>query len=188
MGKELKLNPDEVVLHQGTGVSRGKVTFGVSKRNDLILTNQAILFVKKNLFGKAVEVTRFPLSDLRVVNGKVQAVPGKLDIVTPSLDLYFQSGVERFGFDFESDVKEWIRKITSAVTGEEIPEEDPFAWVQSTAAMAETAAAAVNKVKDAFGIKSKEEVAVKCPSCGASLKGIRGETAQCPYCESYVKF
>ena len=46
----------------------------------------------------------------------------------------------------------------------------------------------IQKVKDALGIKSTEQLAKQCPSCGASVSGVRGEVAKCPYCGSFVKF
>ena len=195
MAAELKLNLEEVVLVRTGGIGYGGSMFG-GKNDELILTNQALLLVKKNLFGKSKDILRFPLNDIRIVNGKVQAVMGKKDIATPTLDVYFKSGCESFLFAWKKDVQQWINYINAAVAGEPIPQkgelDDLFEDVEKMAAFMESFSGSVsesiNKVKDVLGIKSQEKVAMKCLSCGASLVGVRGETIECPYCGTYVKF
>ena len=196
MADRLELQPDEAIVRRNDGVGMRSNMFGTDKRHTLILTNKAILLEKKDVFGKTKEVLRFPLSEIRVAEGKVQAVMGQADFVTPSLDVYFTSGPQRFLFTWEKDVKEWIDDIGAVVRGEPIKEkneyEDLMKDMAEMAAFAEgisgSVAGSINKVKDALGIKSTEKVAMTCPSCGASLAGIRGETDKCPYCGSYVKF
>ena len=55
-------------------------------------------------------------------------------------------------------------------------------------ALAESIEAPIEKMRDIFGIKSTKQVSCKCPSCGATLTGIKGETTQCPYCGTYHTF
>ena len=48
----------------------------------------------------------------------------------------------------------------------------------------------VDQLKDEGAHKqqaSLDTVEYVCPSCGASLTGLRGEVTQCPYCGSYIK-
>ncbi len=179
----LNLNPDEAVVDR-----IGKVGYGggiLQGNNQLILTNQNVILVKKGLLGDVQGVVKFPLSDLRVVNDEAQARLGKPDNMTYTLDLYFNSGVESFRFEWESDVKKWISEISEVVTGKKV-ESDDFAWVGETLAMAESVTNTINGLKSSLGIKSTEKVSMRCPSCGASLTGIKGETIQCPYCGSSV--
>ena len=121
---------------------------------------------------------------------------GKKDIVTPTLDVYFEDGPQRFLFTWEKNVKEWIAAISAVVKGEPFEPKGEFDdMMQDMAKMAafaerisDSVVGSVTRVKDALGIKSREKVALKCPSCGASLAGIRGETDKCPYCGTCVKF
>ena len=191
MADELNLNPDEAVILSADEIGYGSGPFGGGK-NELILTNQALLLKVKGMFGKTKEVRRFPLSGIRVVNGEVQAKLGKKDIVTPSLDVYFDSGTERFFFTWEDDVKTWISHISSVITGAPVPQkgefDDLFADMAKFSAVADSVTGSIKKVKGAFGIKSTEQIALHCPGCGASLSGTEGEVGKCPYCGSFVKF
>ena len=114
MADELHLNEDESIVDR-----IGKIGYGGfwSGNNDLVLTNKSIILVKKGLFGDVQEVVRFPLSDLRVVGGEVQAKVGHPDNMTHTLDLYFDKGVESFRFEWESDAQKWADKITEVITG-----------------------------------------------------------------------
>ena len=191
MSEELKLNPDESVIMSANQIGYGNGLFGGGK-NELILTNQALLLKVKGMFGNTKEVLRFPLSEIRIVNGQVQALPGKKDIVTPTLDIYFNSGMERFLFIWERDVKNWIEHINSVITGAPVRErgefDDMFEDMAKLSAVADTLSGSVNKVKSALGIRSTEQIALRCPGCGASLSGTEGEVGKCPYCGSFVKF
>ncbi len=191
MSEELKLNPDESVIMSADQIGYGNGLFGGGK-NELILTNQALLLKVKGMFGNTKEVLRFPLSEIRIVNGQVQALPGKKDIVTPTLDIYFNSGMERFLFIWERDVKNWIEHINSVITGAPVRErgefDDMFEDMAKLSAVADTLSGSVNKVKSALGIRSTEQIALRCPGCGASLSGTEGEVGKCPYCGSFVKF
>lgn len=178
----LTLNPGERVLKENDNVSYG----GLILHDSLILTNQALILVKKTLRGKIKDITRFPLEDIVVSDGQVQAHIGSENDFNPTLDLYLTTGREQFRFEWQSDIKEWIRSISEAVTGNPMPEEDDL--LDDFAKFAETISGSVNKIKNAFGFGTKESVSCHCPSCGASITGRKGETIQCPYCGSYYTF
>ena len=163
------------------------------RTNELILTNKAILYVKKLPFGKIKEVERHPLSDVRVVNGEVQARLGKPSNVSVSLDVYFTYGQESWEMIWEKDVKSWIAEITGVITGVHVEKkDDEFAWVGDVMANMgavteglDSLAGGLNNVRRAMGMKSTEEASCKCSACGASINGTRGESVQCPYCGTY---
>ena len=46
----------------------------------------------------------------------------------------------------------------------------------------------IEKIQSVFGIKSDRKVSCKCPSCGATLTGTKGDTIQCPYCGTFYTF
>ena len=149
MGDELNLNADEQVVDRMSKVGYGGFW---SFNNELILTNQNVILVKKGFLGDTQEVVKFPLSSIRVANGQVQAKIGHPE---------------------------------ELITGVKV-ERDEFAWVGDTLAMAESVTNTINNLKSSLGIKSTEQVSIKCPSCGAGLTGTKGETVQCPYCGTYV--
>ena len=182
MADELHLNADETVVDRMSKVGYGGFFSG---NNDLVLTNQNIILIKKGLFGDTQDVVKFPLSDLRVVNGEVQAKLGRPDNVTYTLDLYFDKGMESFSFEWKDDVLKWIDKITEVITGVKV-ERDEFAWVGETLAMADSVNSTIKNLKKTLGIKSTEQVSIKCPSCGATLTGLEGETVKCPYCGTFT--
>ncbi len=85
----------------------------------------------------------------------------------------------------------WSQKINEVITGTPAkmitPDSSPAEMV--TDAMKDT----VGAFKDAFGLKSKAEVAAAaaavpvagdCVSCGAPVSGIRGQAIICSYCDT----
>ena len=177
----MKLNPDESVIMKAGDIGYGS---GLSKKNELILTNQRIILIRKNVFRKTKDVIYFPLSEVVISNGQAQVMPGKKDLVTPTLDVYFQSGMESFLFTWEDEVKAWANRINTMLTGQP----DRFKtddWVGEIEELVDSFAGATEKVRKAFGMQSTEQVSCSCPSCGASLTGIKGETIRCGYCGSY---
>jgi len=183
MSTELKLNPGENVIKRSTEIGYGG---GISrKNNELILTDQSIILINKNLLGKVKEVTRFPLTDIVISGNRAQVQLGQKDIVTPTLDVYFSSGMESFIFTWEDEIKDWINQINTLLTGQpEIYKAD--AWMDDLENMADSLFGAAKKVRKAFGIKSTESLSCKCPSCGASISGFEGETVSCPYCGNFI--
>ena len=181
MAEELKLLPDEEVIKRGGAVGHGR---GL-KNGELILTNKNLIFLRKNIFGKTKRILTFPLSEIRVANGQVQAKVGKTDFMSCSLDVYFQSGLERFPIAWESDAQDWADSITETITGVPVKKRED-AWLEETLALADYAAGVINHFRRALG--AKDRLSAPCPGCGASLKGISGETTKCPYCGSYYTF
>lgn len=182
MADELNLSADETVVDR-----IGKIGYGGfwSGNNELVLTNKNLILVKKGLFGDTEEVVKYPLSDIRVVNGEVQAKLGRPDNMTYTLDVYFNKGMESFRFEWESDAQKWADKVTEVITGVKV-QRDEYAWVGETLAMADSVNSTIRNLKKTFGIRSDEQVSIKCPSCGATLTGTEGETVKCPYCGTFT--
>lgn len=179
------LNPDERVIKEMDKIGYGGPASG---NNSLILTNQCLILVKKNLFGKIKETLRFPLSDIVVSEGEPQVHSGTVNNFTPTLDVYFTTGQERFRFSWDEEVKDWIGSICEVITGKPAPKKTDDDWLAETVAFAESFGESIHKIKKSFGIETEEEASGHCPSCGASIAGIKGETTKCPYCGSYYTF
>src|SRR5690606_15741016 len=166
------LQPDEVMLLSQTGVAHGK-NLG-SYAHELMLTNQNLVFTKKSLFGGGITV--FPLREIKVYNGKAQAVLTKSRGGTTCMEIGFMHGQETFAFNLLSPKKrlnEWIAKINEVVTGEEAPESSSLALPG-----AELVAGALRDTISVFKSKlapASVSVATKCGSCGASLTGVAGQ-------------
>lgn len=190
MDEGLKLNPDEAVVRRSEKIGYGKKKpFEIpGNRDELVLTNQSLILIKKGLLGGVKDYVRFPLSEVMIANGEAQAHVGKADFMTPTLDVYFQSGQESFRFEWESDARDWADSINEILTGKAPEKKDDMAWVAETLAMADSVAGSINKVRNALGIGQEEEASGICPGCGASISGIRGKTIQCPYCGTYYTF
>ena len=181
----MQLLDNEKVLKRQDKIGYGSALNG--SKSELILTNQRLILEQKNLFGKPKGTLYFNLADIRVADGQAQVVVGKKDNLTHTLDVYFKSSEERFVFEWEKDIKSWVRAISAVIAGEEVKDNDEEEWMMEALHMADAFTGTIDKYKEVFGLKEKENVTVKCTSCGAALNGLKGSTIECPYCKTYVK-
>ena len=74
MAEEFKLGPEEaVVLRVGKiGYGGGPSILSMFNNNELILTTKNLILLKKNMFGQTEETKYFPLTDIKMVDGKPQ--------------------------------------------------------------------------------------------------------------------
>jgi hypothetical protein len=184
------LQPGESVVHKHDRVRHGG-GFGSSYTDELILTSQNLVLVKKGVFGNSKGIQVFPLNQIKVFQGHAQALVGKQRGGIPALDVYFQNGTEQFGFEGKKEATFWSQKINEVITGTPAnmttPDSSPADAV--TDVLKDT----VGAFKDAFGFKSKAEVAAaaaavpvagRCVSCGAPVSGVRGQAITCSYCDT----
>ncbi len=182
---EFMLKDEEAVI-----LRAGKVGYGKpipTKNNELVLTDKALILIRKDLFGKTKEVIRYPLEDICLSGGKPQVARGAGSQVSGPIDVYLKYEVFSFVLEWGTDVDDWLDAITEVITGEKVERKSDLAGFEDLIAMAESVTGTVNGLKKAFGIKSTEQVACKCPSCGASLSGTEDEVITCPYCGASVK-
>lgn len=186
------LQPGESFVHKQERVRTGGGLGSFGFTDELILTSQNLVLVKKGMFGNGKGVRVFPLNTIKVFQGQAQAVVGKKD-GWAALDVYFDNGTEQFVFEglTKKDATFWSQKINEVVTGA------PAKVMSPSASAAELAAGAmkdtVGAFKDAFGLRSKTELAAaaaavpiagSCARCGAPISGIRGQAVTCDYCDS----
>lgn len=182
MSENIQLNPGETVIR-----TYGEVGYGGKlsrNNNELTLTTQALILKRKNLFGQVKDIIHFPLSDIVISNNQAQVKMGNVDFMTHSLDVYFTTGMERFRFTWDDDIKDWVNDINTMLTG------GPAIYQKKSflndgadlLKFAENFDGAAKKFKKIFGIKSSERISRYCPSCGASISGHEGETIKCPFC------
>lgn len=161
--------------------------------DELILTSQNLVLVEKSILGRTKAIRTFPLNQIKVYNGEVQAVPGKARNGSPSLDVYFVDGMESFRFQINAKKETifWAQKINQVVTGTAARAISPDAT--GSEKVAEAMKGTVDAFKGAFGIKSKAEIAAAaasvpvargCSACGAHVSGTRGQVVTCAYCDT----
>ena len=71
------LEPSEAILIQSTGVVCEGGGLMNAYTDELILTNMNIIHVRKGMFGNTKGVQKYPLNQVKVINGEAQAIMGK---------------------------------------------------------------------------------------------------------------
>lgn len=177
-----ELGIDEAVILQDSNVSASgsKVT--------LILTNQNIIQVNKGFFGGDKDAWKYPLLDLKELNGKPNVRIGKSRNGSTQLELYFQGYERAYSFQGMLAERKWagaIEKAYKAAVAEMKKAEktrktvgEVFAPLKGT----------IENAKSVFSFRTKEPkiIVMKCPKCGAELVGEKGEQVRCSYCEAIV--
>ncbi len=194
--EHLKLNPSEVQLYKLDYVSQNGGRL-LNNTGELVLTNTDIIFVTKGSFGGIKDITRYPLSQIKMYNGEPQVMVGRdSKSLQITIDIYLLNGQESFTL-YNSVSKKEAVKFRNAVykhlTGYE-PEDEPnsniVGAIPGAAFVADTLKGTVDVFKNSFGIKSKgasnenEQVTKKCLSCSAPLSGRRGQRVKCKYCDT----
>lgn len=160
---DLRLEMDEEIILQSTEVER----YGLKEisLDEMVLTNKNIIFVydkSTGLFSKPEKIVeRIPLSNVRVVNGKVQAMMFDSDDYGMGLQVFFKNGQrEHFVFcDEKRELPRWEKKICSLVS------EDNDSSAPHTE---ETPFESKNKTEN-NAVGNGEKVVRFCSYCGTKL-------------------
>ena len=179
----LGLQQNEAIVIQNTSVRIDDK--GSSRSGELYLTNLNIYYVAKGMFGNIKGIQKYPLNQLKIVDGKAAAICGKSSADGDSrLQLFFVGGQQSFEFtnDGKKEIYRWIDQICqilkcSPQAAEASPPEGFSGKVKS----------AFGSLKGALGIgghKKAEKVTVKCVGCMAPLSGDKGQIVRCRYCDT----
>lgn len=189
---KVNLMPNESIIRTSRNVVHGGLMAVYT--DELILTNQNIIHVKKGVFGNTKNVKKYPVNQIKIFNGQPQAILGKQRNGTPQLEIYFLNGLECFGFQSlaKKEVVQWINAISNLVTGHESNTVPSVFAIPGTEYLSETIKGTVDTFKNTFGINTKktdnsvpsEMVTKKCISCSAPLIGKRRQTMHCKYCDT----
>jgi len=190
---EYDLQPNETIIIRSENVYRGNMS------GELILTNLNLVHITtKGVFKTTYIPQRFPTNQIKIFNGKAQALLGKNGV----MDVYFINGQESFRFynsdtlfsekKAEKEAMNWVNAINHLVTGADIIFEESVNTVSVGAEMvAGVLGDTVGAFKDALGFKSKktstdvvDKVAKKCSFCGAAISGNKGQIIRCLYCNA----
>jgi hypothetical protein len=190
------LEPNESILMQRTGVLRETGSLLMKPFTDeLILTNRNIIWISKGMFGNTKGVQKYPLTQLKVINGEAQAFVGKGSAGMPNLQVYFINGQEAFQFQNSNkrEMAKWVNEISKVLTGHDSTRGSVTSQsaIPGTEYLAETLKDTVGVFKNVLGITSKkvadavpEKVTKKCIGCMASLTGTKGQSVLCRYCDT----
>ena len=162
--------------------------------DELILTNQSIIYISKGMLRNTKSVQRFPINQIKMYDNKPQVMLGKQSNGSPQLEIYFLNGQENFTFqsDGKKETIKWIDSIYQLLTGysADIDSRDRPV-IPRVEFVAETLKGTIDTFKGAFGIKTekdvletKSKIMKKCISCMAPISGMEGHTVRCIYCDT----
>ena len=173
------LDNDEAVIMQTSGVSDGSMG-----NVDLILTNKSLIQVNKGLLGGTKGILKYPLTDLKTLNGKANVLIGVSKKGGNQLELYF-TGYEKFFTLGRASESKWANAIIKA-------HKQRLAALDNSSAndkgsISKTLKGALDLAMDRIPIKKDILPKTnKCPKCGAELTGLKGTEAVCSYCDTRI--
>lgn len=181
------LQPNEAVILREDRVAHGSNIFA-QNTHELMLTNLNLVLVKSGVLGNGKGVFVFPLDQIKVYNGRAQAMQGAKSNGFPVLTVYMLNGEETFHFrGGKKTVSTWITKINEVVTGQENPAVvDAGRELPGSGVVAGVLKDTVGAFRTTFGSKVEEpaRAAGKCGACGAPVSGTKGSTVACEYCDT----
>lgn len=174
------LAPNEGIVIQYDGVYHNR------KPSEIVLTNQNLICVETNsgMFKTTYNVLKFPISQIKIVNGQAQAsvIKDENDWI---LQILFQNGTEKFEFPCafldrikkKQEADKWVEQISLLLT--------------SRSASNTTDTSLTGELKNVLrsvgiNVKTKqpENITTKCMGCMAPVSGQRGQTVCCRYCDT----
>lgn len=162
-------------------------------KGELLLTTEAIVFSKKNLFGKITNCEVYPLKSIQVYKDEPQ-VKLVSKYGAKNLEIYLSNGqILRFGMGdgfTKGGILKWVNAIYEVITGHEKTEYDKSAYaIPGMQAVANYAGGTIDAFKKSlgYGTKKPEMVVKYCQNCGAQIKGRAGDIGKCEFCGSSQK-
>lgn len=175
------LAPNEGIIIQYDGVYHNE------KESEIILTNQNLICIEENsaLFKKTTyNVLKFPLNQIKVVNGQAQASVIKDDSGW-ILQILLKTSTEDFKFSCalfdrlkkKQEANNWVEQISLLLTGKSASN------ITDTSLMGK-----LKKYFEPLGInvkpKQSKNITIKCIGCMAPISGQQGQTICCKYCDT----
>ena len=174
--EKYELKPGEIIILREENCEYIK-SDGDTPSGELMLTSKSIVFTKREGFPAVITgYEAFPIKDIQLYNGNPQVKCGKLLYIN-LLEIYMNSGeVLQFGiglFKKKAVTLKWVDAIYELITGNSFTENDKSLRSRL--------------INMASKLDNKEQVVKTCKSCGAPIKGIKGQFTQCEYCGSGMK-
>lgn len=186
------LQPNESFILNNENVRHGNTS------GELILTNLNLVYIiSKGVFRTTYITQLYPINQIKVFNGKAQAILGN----DGNIDIHFINRMESFKFwntdmlfslkKAEKEAGRWVNAINQLIIGQVSKIDQP---VSTSLASAEVIA---GTIKDTFDIfkgalvgksKNNNEIPIKaskkCIFCGAPISGTKGQIVRCQYCDA----
>ncbi len=122
-----ELEYDEGIVLQSTSAYRrgpSEEDFEDEELMELVVTNKRIIYVSeisKGIFSKTItEVTEIPITDIKVINGVVQAKQMKHDMYGHCIQIQFVHGVEYWEIEKKA-IPQWVTEINRLLGVEPAP-------------------------------------------------------------------
>lgn len=192
---KIDLLPNEGILKQDSSIVHDRGGVFDAAGDELILTNLALLVVHKGTFGKVKNVQRFPLDQVRVVDGRPQVHPGASSEEMLQLQVCFTHGIESFtlgepdgGFD---DPELSLRGLLLSASGKAKKNEEKqyvASWCDAISGAVlgkpyeEDCSSQYGEAKR--GSASAAHATNRCIGCRAPVSGVQGQRVVCSYCDT----
>ena len=194
---EVNLASNEGIILQSTSVMSGSVWGAYT--DELILTNLNVILIKRGMFGNKKKEQKFPISQIKKVNGKPQVMLGPNSLNgADQLHIAFMHGIEWFEFQSrgKKEITKWIKAIYELFhyTPDNLPIDEVK---EEMGVLSSTLKKGVDSIKNIFGVKSNNDTTstvtstvknAKCSGCKAPLTGKPGQVVKCIYCDTKHTF
>lgn len=189
------LDHSESILIQSTGVLCERGGLMTAYTDELILTNLNVIHVSKGIFGNVKRVQKYPLNQVKIINGEAQALIGKSTNGKANLQIYLLNGQVAFSFQSlgKKEILKYVNEISKVLTGKESSRNivaNQFA-IPGAEVVADTLKGTIDVFKGTFGIISKNKASdepvkatQKCIGCMSPLTGTKGLSITCNYCDT----
>ena len=191
---DLKLMPNEGVILKDDEIAHGG-TFA-TYTCELILTNLNIFCIHKTIWGKTKEIKKYPLSQVKVINGRPQVMLTKTRNYENALEIDFRNGSETFTFQMgrKQRIILWTEKLQELLGNGEIDPSEDIEVCGPSVSVADMFKGALDVYKGMLGIPDHKEkspkqpsteikiISTNCSGCSAPISGQKGKTIQCEYC------
>ena len=172
-----ELDFDEAVILQDTNVTMN------GKSVTLILTNRNIIQVNKGFFGGDKDANKYPLLELKELNGKPNVRVGKSKGGEVQLELYFQGYDKAYSIKGILSERKWATAIEKAYKAAVAEAKKANKSPIGIGSIFNPLKGTIENAKKSM-IKTKT---IKCPNCGNILSGEKGKEVKCDYCDFVVK-
>ena len=185
---DYNLLPNEAIVLKNESVYH-PVENKIGELGELVLTNLNAIYIRKGFFGGTKEILKYPLNQIKILDGKPQVIIGKSSNGFYQIELYLKNGQEFFAFNTlgKKEALKWLDKISEILTGH-IADIDSSerSYIPGIDVVADTLKNTIGTFKGAFGAKDKEKenVTSRCISCRAPLSGVKGQIIKCKYCDT----
>lgn len=184
--EKVRLDPDEGMILRDSSILHERGGFFDSQGDELMLTNKALVVVHKGVFGQVKESIRFPLRQIKVINGIPQVFQGKSETGNCALQVHCVHGIETFvlGKSDEEESEISLKAIFS-LSGEKRNTET---WRQAISDAVLAVYRGENPIVEAPSPVPYSETPVpgatrKCIGCRAPISGSKGQKVRCLYCD-----